>query len=68
MVITICSPLSGIEGAFDGQGAKTVIPRKVTGKFSVRIVPDMSPDEVEKMVIEYLEKRHKEFGSPNPLK
>ena len=29
----------GIEGAFDGQGSKTVIPRKVVGKFSIRIVP-----------------------------
>lgn len=60
--------VSGIEGAFDGQGAKTVIPRKVIGKFSIRIVPDMQPDEVEKLVIDYLEKRHKEFGSPNTLK
>ena len=45
-----------------------MIPRKVIGKFSIRIVPDMSPDEVEKMVIDYLEKRHKEFGSPNPMR
>ena len=59
---------TGVEGAFDGQGAKTVIPRKVTGKFSIRIVPNMSPSEVEKAVIEYLEKRHQEFGSPNPMR
>lgn len=60
--------LHGIEGAFDGEGAKTVIPRKVTGKFSIRLVPDMDPDQVEKQVVTYLEKKHKESGSPNPLK
>ena len=30
--------LHGIQGAFDGTGAKTVIPRKVIGKFSIRYV------------------------------
>ena len=34
-------------GAFDGAGAKTVIPRKVIGKFSIRLVPDQLPDVVE---------------------
>lgn len=42
--------LHGIEGAFFEAGAKTVIPRKVIGKFSIRIVPDMDPDVVEKQV------------------
>jgi Cys-Gly metallodipeptidase DUG1 len=31
--------LHGIEGAFSGVGAKTVIPAKVGGKFSIRFVP-----------------------------
>lgn len=31
--------LHGIEGAFSGPGAKTVIPAKVSGKFSIRSVP-----------------------------
>lgn len=30
--------LHGIEGAFYGAGAKTVIPAKVSGKFSIRSV------------------------------
>jgi hypothetical protein len=30
--------LHGIEGAFAGPGAKTVIPAKVGGKFSIRCV------------------------------
>lgn len=29
--------LHGIEGAFHGVGAKTVIPAKVAGKFSIRL-------------------------------
>jgi Cys-Gly metallodipeptidase DUG1 len=36
--------LHGIEGAFDGSGAKTVIPAKVSGKFSIRcVVKRLSP-------------------------
>ena len=31
--------LQGIEGAFSGSGAKTVIPAKAVGKFSLRLVP-----------------------------
>ena len=39
------------QGAFSEPGAKTVIPRKVTGKFSVRIVPNQTPEIVEKVVV-----------------
>lgn len=42
--------LHGIEGAFSAPGAKTVIPRKVIGKFSIRLVPNMNPEEVTKHV------------------
>lgn len=45
-----CLSLHGIEGAFSASGAKTVIPRKVIGKFSIRLVPDMDPKVVEKQV------------------
>lgn len=44
--------LHGIEGAFSGSGAKTVIPRKVVGKFSIRLVPNMTPEVVSKQVCE----------------
>jgi len=57
--------LHGIEGAFDGCGAKTVIPRKVIGKFSIRLVPHMQPDEINRVVKEYVEGLHKARGSPN---
>jgi len=60
--------LHGIEGAFDGAGAKTVIPRKVIGKFSIRLVPDMLPEEVERLVVDYVNKKHQESGSPNTIK
>ncbi|KAK2183776.1 hypothetical protein NP493_289g01025 [Ridgeia piscesae] len=60
--------LHGIEGAFDGQGSKTVIPRKVVGKFSIRLVPDMDPALVTKQVTSFLEKIHKDSGSPNTIK
>ena len=59
---------TGIEGAFSGAGGKTVIPRKVIGKFSIRLVPDMLPDEVCRLVTDHIEKVHKKSGSPNPVK
>lgn len=59
--------LHGIEGAFSDPGAKTVIPSRVVGKFSIRIVPDMEPAEVEKKVKEYIQKVHNERKSPNTV-
>jgi nonspecific dipeptidase len=40
----------------------------VIGKFSVRIVPNQKPDEIEKLVTDYLNKKHAESGSPNDMK
>jgi nonspecific dipeptidase len=57
-----------VRGAFDGAGAKTVIPRKVIGKFSIRIVPDQDPLEIERLVVTYLEEKFKQRNSPNKLK
>lgn len=50
-----CS-LHGIEGAFSGVGAKTVIPARVKGKFSLRLVPDQKPDQIEECVRAHLER------------
>lgn len=47
--------IHGIEGAFDEPGTKTVIPGRVLGKFSIRLVPTMSPSVVEKQVTQHLE-------------
>jgi acetylornithine deacetylase/succinyl-diaminopimelate desuccinylase-like protein len=38
--------IHGIRGGFTGEGAKTVIPAAATAKVSMRLVPDMRPDEV----------------------
>lgn len=60
--------LHGIEGAFSGAGAKTVIPCKVTGKFSIRIVPNQEPAKIEKLVVDYLNKVYQERKSPNKMR
>lgn len=57
--------LHGIEGAFSDCGCKTVIPRKVIGKFSIRIVPNQKPEIIEKCVVEYLDKIFQKRKSPN---
>jgi len=60
--------IHGIEGAFSEPGQKTVIPGKVNGKFSIRIVPNQEPSKIEECVINYLNKKFQERGSPNSLK
>ncbi|XP_012979515.2 beta-Ala-His dipeptidase [Mesocricetus auratus] len=47
--------IHGIEGAFDEPGTKTVIPGRVIGKFSIRLVPHMNLSVVEKQVKQHLE-------------
>lgn len=42
--------IHGIEGAFHEPGAKTVIPGRVMGKFSIRLVPHMDMSVVETQV------------------
>ncbi|KAF7328057.1 CNDP dipeptidase [Mycena kentingensis (nom. inval.)] len=59
--------LHGIEGAFYGPGAKTVIPAKVAGKFSIRLVPPQTPDSVEPLVRKYIDAEFKKLGSKNKL-
>lgn len=46
-----------ILGAAFQPGAKTVIPGKVIGKFSIRLVPNQEPEEVEKLVFDYVHKK-----------
>jgi len=59
--------LHGIEGAYADPGAKTVIPREVIGKFSLRIVPSQTPDEIEKKVKGYIMDLHKQSGSTTEI-
>lgn len=58
----------GIQGAFSEPGAKTVIPRKVIGKFSIRLVPDQDPEKINKLVVKFLNEKWKKRGSPNRFK
>ncbi|XP_021163949.2 cytosolic non-specific dipeptidase [Fundulus heteroclitus] len=60
--------IHGIEGAFSDSGTKTVIPAKVTAKFSIRQVPDMDPAVVKKQVTDYLYSVFAKRKSPNSLK
>jgi Cys-Gly metallodipeptidase DUG1 len=59
--------LHGIEGAFSAPGGKTVIPARVSGKFSIRLVPDQTPDLVDPLVIKYLEAEFAKLGTKNKL-
>lgn len=44
----------GICGGYCGEGVKTVIPARVTAKLSFRLVPDQDPEEIGKLVRDYL--------------
>lgn len=59
--------LHGVEGAFYNPGDKTVIPACVTGKFSIRTVPDMDPKEVSKLVVKFCQDEFAKLGSKNTL-
>ncbi|KAJ6587365.1 glutamate carboxypeptidase [Mycena sp. CBHHK59/15] len=59
--------LHGIEGAFSGPGAKTVIPARVAGKFSIRLVPPQTPATVEPLVLAYVQSEFAKLGSKNAM-
>ncbi|MCJ1312145.1 hypothetical protein MMC25_005819 [Agyrium rufum] len=58
----------GVEGAYSGPGGKTVIPAKVTGKFSIRTVPDMKSEKVDAAVFAHINKVFASLGSANTCK
>lgn len=58
----------GVEGAFSSPGAKTVIPAKVIGKFSIRTVPNMDVDTTNKRVYKYVEEQFAKLNSKNTMK
>lgn len=60
--------LHGIEGAFYGGGAKTVIPAKVLGKFSIRTVPNIDSHKLDQLVIDHCNAVFAKLGSPNKFK
>ncbi|CAJ0567115.1 unnamed protein product, partial [Mesorhabditis spiculigera] len=58
----------GVEGAFSDPGDKTVIPSKVSGKFSIRVVPNMEPENINSLVAKYLNELWEKRGSGNKMK
>lgn len=59
--------LHGVEGAFYEKGAKTVIPRKVIGKFSIRTVPNIEPKQLDKYVFDHVQKSFDSLNSKNKM-
>lgn len=60
--------IHGVEGAHAGPGAKTVIPGKVIGKFSIRLVPNQEPEQITSAVRAHLEQVFSSLGSANIMK
>lgn len=60
--------IHGIQGAFFEAGAKTVIPHKVLGKFSLRIVPNQTPERINQLVVDHINNMWKLRDSPNLMK
>lgn len=45
---------NGIKGGFQGEGAKTVIPREAMAKISCRLVPNQEPEDIAEKLEAYL--------------
>ena len=56
--------IHGIQGAYSGPGSKTVIPAKVIGKVSMRLVPDQNPQEIANLFTSYITKEFEALQSP----
>ena len=55
-------------GACGRPGGRTVMPRRVSGKFSIRLVPDMEPEKTGELVKKHLERMWaEEVGSKYKL-
>ncbi|KAI0357847.1 Zn-dependent exopeptidase [Trametes cingulata] len=59
--------IHGVQGAFSGEGSKTVIPARVTAKFSIRIVTPQTVVKVEELVKAYLKREFAKIGTKNTL-
>ncbi len=48
--------VNGLLSGYTGEGAKTVLPSKAMAKVSCRLVPDQSPEEIEKLMRAHVER------------
>jgi acetylornithine deacetylase/succinyl-diaminopimelate desuccinylase-like protein len=48
--------VNGITGGYQGEGAKTIIPSYASAKITMRLVPNMDPDDVLNKLEKYLKK------------
>ncbi len=48
--------VNGIGGGYQGEGTKTVLPRRAFAKLTFRLVPNQSPDKILKLVEAHLRK------------
>ena len=46
-----------IQGVFSEPDAKTVIPGKISGKFSIRIVPNQTPEAMNQLAYDYINRK-----------
>lgn len=46
----------GITGGYSGPGVKTIVPHQAEAKISMRLVPDMNPEEVVKIFTDFVKK------------
>ena len=59
--------IHGIEGAFSAPGTKTVIPARPIAKFSIRTVPDVDANELDRLVSEHVNYQFSLLNSKNAL-
>jgi acetylornithine deacetylase/succinyl-diaminopimelate desuccinylase-like protein len=48
--------INGIWGGYTGEGVKTILPHRATAKVDTRIVPNQTPDEVERLLRAHLDR------------
>ncbi|MDP7034003.1 MAG: dipeptidase [Planctomycetota bacterium] len=49
--------INGLTAGYQGEGAKTIVPSKATGKVSFRLVPDQDPEAIAAAFCRFVEER-----------